>query len=115
MILKVKRPHRIRLKDGKLRTYQPGYVVQEEDKELIQELKYHRLYRRDVYLSKLQATMQPSQRLPDEKKKEVKEKRSMLSKLNNLWMNHHTMKSKSNKEDESIDHKLKEDIDSKGE
>lgn len=71
MIIKTKLPHRIIMKTGAIRIYQPGYTVTEEDKELIAHLQYHRLYRREMYYGKLQETMQP---MADEKAKKKKKK-----------------------------------------
>lgn len=71
MIIRTKLPHRIIMKSGAIRIYQPGYTVTEEDKELIAHLQYHRLYRREMYYGKLQETMQP---VADAKAKKKKKK-----------------------------------------
>lgn len=59
MILKTKKPHRVIMKNGAVKTYQPGYVIKKEDDELLKQIQYHRLYRRDIYYSKLQESTQP--------------------------------------------------------
>lgn len=81
MIFKTKRPHRVYLKNGVLKTYQPGYPVSEKDEELLNHLKYHRMYRKDIYMNKIAASAESTE--PEEVEEiEIEEpkKRSWFSK-----------------------------------
>lgn len=71
MIFRTKIPHRVVLKDGTIKTYQPGYQVTAKDKELFEALQYNRMYRRDIYMNKLAGSFEDTGQ--EQKSEPVKE------------------------------------------